>query len=230
MSRQSNLEPLVREWVHYVEDKEASGRAGYQVRKESSSPAAEHLIPGLTAGVPIYGPLQTLGSVVGRPTGLLRGPVSDEEKTKITDRSGTDAFIPGVGGWRLGRRERGVAGESVEDGATRLSATGQVIGEQGGPALQMILGAIGGGLLADEEGAMAGAITPLVLNAAGLIASTMTKRRSREEQTKVDSPSILRKLRTYLLPGQAGYDMGKRWGRSRDWEGTPEPEKDKDED
>lgn len=170
---------------------------------------------------------------IGDLYGLLKKEPEEDQDEKNIDfasRNAAMSLIPGFGGWRMGRRSRGIAEESKRDSSKHPYAN--LIAEQLG-RITSALGSTGLGALAGTglsnlsrstnklQGAVVGGgvglLASILANIGGAAKAGTTPRRTREEQSERDD-SASRVLLKYLVPGVSTYDSFKRLGRSRDWD------------
>jgi hypothetical protein len=166
----------------------------------------------------------SLSSGIGGLAGMLNtDKLSEEEKKKIIENRGY-SYIPGIGGYRLGRRLSGVSAESKEEDPDSKPFH-NMWAESFGPVTSTILPAvIGAGLgskiTGSTRGAVGGAATggalSLLAMLGGAAKAGLTDRRTKEEQADMETGK--RALQKLLIPGVSSYDAWKRIGRSRDWD------------
>jgi hypothetical protein len=199
------------------------------VKFAEATPLSDFLGAMVGSLVPHAGPLAT---GIGASAGLLSDDFKEHDSSKLK------AFIPGVGGYRLGRRLSSQVKHEQEDarklGRKDVSPVAHATAERLGQLTSILAStALGGGLGAMVNkkdrgkgfrvGAGLGAGAASLANLGGLIAAGVKRRRTKEEQLDADSESTLDK---YLVPGLATYGASKRMGRSQgDRDENPENKK-----
>jgi len=180
------------------------------------------LLPSAVAAThPVLGFTNTAANSIAPIAALLSGDVDEQEKKKLT--RGRNAFLPGGFGYNIGRRARGVAGESKEDGAraSKPNLWSEESGSLTAAGITTGLASLIGKKLGGRDGAARGALAGIGVSTAGTVAAALLalakKRRTREEQTAHDDKGS-NVLLNLLVPGTATYNRFKRIGRSRDWD------------
>ena len=165
---------------------------------------------------------------IGSAAGGLDTPAT-EEAEKEWDKTPGKNWIPGVGTYRLARRQRrqlvddkGNAPHAISQGfgpftstlASLLagSAAGGLIGGGIGAGLSGSDGALAGGGAGAGAGAAVGGGAALLANLlGGPLAAAFTKRRTKEQQKAYANSGTLKE---YLVPGVASYNAWKSLGRT----------------
>ena len=162
---------------------------------------------------------------VANSIGSMAGLLTDDFKDQ--DESALKALIPGVGGYRLGKRLSSQVKHEQEDarslGRKDVSPVAHAMAETFGPATSTLASTLlGGGIGAAIHrkdrgkgfgvGAGIGAGASMLAHLIGAIAAGVKRRRTKGEQLDSDSKSVASK---YLLPGVASYNSYKRLGRSQ---------------
>lgn len=171
-----------------------------------------------------YGHIPLLGSFLTLPgvaTGLLSGAYTPEEQIGAAG-AGLTNLIPSVGSHRMMRRLL-TASQETQAPAESSGLASEVVGPITSSLLAAGLGAALGGLTSRSRrkgeammtGAGIGSTAGAAANLLGLLASALTKRRSREEMEKYDrSPQLL----NWLVPGMGTYNLAKRLGYSKKYD------------
>lgn len=154
-------------------------------------------------------------------------------------KKGKDNLMPSVGAYRMVSRikSQAYAQDAKHNGHAKNNYLSELLGSWTSGAIPTILGgAIGAYLTKDKlfndklkatdrmmgtlKGVGLGLTVSTLANLAGLIGSTITRRRTEKEQIKHDAR---RHWEEWLIPGIAMYNKGKRLGRSEgDYEEHPE--------
>lgn len=165
---------------------------------------------------------------VGSAAGSLDTPAT-EEAEKEWDKTPEKNWIPGVGAYRLTRRQRR---QLVDDKGNAPHAISQGFGPATSTLAALLAGGFAGGTLGGlvgagvngGDGALAGAAGGAGVGAASLgglallaniaggpIAAAITKRRTKEQQKAYANSGTLKE---YLIPGVAPYNAWKSLGRT----------------
>ena len=187
-----------------MEKRAERGRSHYWGATAGSS-LADVLVPGL-------GTIPHTAGVVG---GLLRSPASDEDLESADARVG-ESFVPGVGGYRVGRRLRAGASRSRDWESTKNRLVSELIGPVTSTALLTGLGAGVGVYMNPEDrargagiGAASGLGASAVANLLGEVVGAARQPRTRGEQEEHDQKDG-ENLRNYLLPGRGRHMFARR--------------------
>ena len=143
----------------------------------------------------------------GAVTGLVEGPAKEKDLVKMDKKPGY-SYIPGVGAYRLARKQL-AAVENDRPRRTLLSeAAGPVTSAIAPAALGAGLGAAFGGQQGAAIGALAGGGASTAAQLIGGLIGMARRRRTDTERGIEDSKESL--LANLLVPGVAGYRSGRR--------------------
>jgi len=209
---------------------------GTNMTKTSADPVGEVLMqsPGRVIGkglgylIPGVDLLGGIDELTANEAGEA-SPPSEREKRRLGFKNVRWNTPDNTLAYNFARRKRGIAEESIGQGAPPGVAYGALDAEHLGPALSALLSTgigeevgrhIGKSKGNQLKGALigggAGFSVAAVANLLAAIHAGIMPRRTTEEQTKVDS-SRLRNATKWMVPGFATYDDLKRLGKSRDW-------------
>lgn len=158
-------------------------------------------------------PVHILASPVGSIAGFIKGKPTEEELRYMDEHPGR-SYIPGVGAYRLARKNL----NTVKNDSPRMTAVTEGIGTGLAPAaLQLIAAGIGasiGGITSDDPalgsaiGGMIGTGIGTAANIGGSLIGTLRKRRTAKEQEEADKNYSYAKA--LLIPGYAAYQSARR--------------------
>lgn len=155
----------------------------------------------------------TLAGSLGTLHGLFAPTPTLDDIQKMDATQGNSA-LPGVGDSRALRRRRALR-KLLKDKPGYFNLP---LSEASGVATTSLAPVFAGALTGDETGLNAGAAIGLGGQALGSLAALFTKRRSLDDQAKVEN-SKSRALLRHIVPGLAAYDFWKGLGATRNLSG-----------
>ena len=187
-----------------MEKRAERGRSHYWGATAGST-LADAFVPGLG----------TIPTTLGALGGVLSPPATDEDLESADARVG-ESFVPGVGGYRVGRRIRAGASRSRDWESTKKRLVSELIGPVTSTALLSGLGAGVGAYMNPEDrargagiGAASGLGVSAVANLLGEVVGASRQPRTRGEQEDYDQKDG-ENLRNYLLPGRGRHMFARR--------------------
>lgn len=169
-----------------------------------------------TAGNTALNMIVPAGGGIAGLTGMLHGmttPTPSLEDIQEMDETPGRSAIPGVGSSRVWRRRRALRKLLKDKPGYFNLPLSELSGALLNPALMMAGGALGG-----DTGAAIGLGIGGGGSVLGSLAALLTKRRSLEEQARVENSKTRAVLR-HIVPGLAAYDYWKGMGATRNLSG-----------
>lgn len=186
-------------------------------KASTKSDVAQSFVPGVVGGgIPVVGPIIGAAGTVGGVIGAASDKPKEEDIKKMNEQKHM-SLIPGVANHRLAQRR-------AKQGATTVKNISQQVGWSTSTLLVALASAIAGGAMEatnpDPLGSVAGALkgfaiggsASLLAHGAGTLAAGLTQTRNKRQQQQYDKSSGST-LANFLIPGYAGYNKYKSYGR-----------------